>query len=53
LNKRDLLLEIGCEEIPARFVEDAVNQLGEKLTKWLVENRIAYESHQPSPHLAD
>jgi glycyl-tRNA synthetase beta chain len=46
LNKRDLLLEIGCEEIPARFVEDAVNQLGEKLTKWLVENRIAYESHQ-------
>ncbi|MBD1371175.1 glycine--tRNA ligase subunit beta [Hazenella sp. IB182357] len=37
-----LLLEIGCEEIPARFVDDAIQQLQEKLCAWLSEERISY-----------
>lgn len=45
MNKKDLLLEIGCEEIPARFVDDAVKQLGEKVAAWLTSHRIAYESY--------
>jgi glycyl-tRNA synthetase beta chain len=44
MNKRDLLLEIGCEEIPARFVADAAKQLGERLSSWLKVHRIAYDS---------
>ena len=39
---KDLLLEIGCEEIPARFVDDAVAQLREKTAQWLKENRIQF-----------
>ncbi|MBA4542623.1 glycine--tRNA ligase subunit beta [Thermoactinomyces daqus] len=45
MNKRDLLVEIGCEEIPARFVGDAVRQLGQKLADWLNEQRISYETY--------
>jgi glycyl-tRNA synthetase beta chain len=40
--ERDLLVEIGCEEIPARFVEGALKQLDQKLTAWLKENRIDF-----------
>lgn len=43
---RHLLVEIGCEEIPARFVEDAVDQLGQLLTKQLSEQRIAFDNYQ-------
>ncbi|MFC4778510.1 glycine--tRNA ligase subunit beta [Paenibacillus sp. GCM10023252] len=39
---RDFLLEIGLEEVPARFVRGAVNQLHDKLVKWLAEARIAH-----------
>jgi len=39
---RDLLLEIGMEEVPARFVRSAMNQLKEKTAKWLQESRIAH-----------
>ncbi|WP_442603723.1 glycine--tRNA ligase subunit beta [Paenibacillus sp. KN14-4R] len=39
---KDLLLEIGLEEVPARFVSDAVNQLADKLTKWLQQSRVEY-----------
>ncbi|OYD07679.1 glycine--tRNA ligase subunit beta [Paludifilum halophilum] len=42
MTDRDLLLEIGCEEIPARFVEGAAAQLSEKLSAWLKQNRIAF-----------
>lgn len=42
MNKRDFLLEIGCEEIPARFVDDASKQLGEKLAQFFSENRIGF-----------
>ncbi|MFF2481994.1 glycine--tRNA ligase subunit beta [Paenibacillus sp. NPDC058071] len=37
---KDLLLEIGLEEVPARFVRGAMNQLQEKTVKWLVDSRI-------------
>ncbi|GGE74402.1 glycine--tRNA ligase subunit beta [Priestia taiwanensis] len=41
---RDLLLEIGLEEMPARFVTDSMNQLQTKVAAWLDENRISYET---------
>jgi glycyl-tRNA synthetase beta chain len=40
VTKRDLLLEIGCEEIPARFIDDLRHQLADRLQKWLKEQRI-------------
>lgn len=46
MDNRDFLLEIGCEEIPARFVDDAALQLGEKLAQWLHKNRIHFEGYQ-------
>ncbi len=35
-----LLLEVGCEEIPARFLADAQTQLGEKIRADLLANRL-------------
>lgn len=43
---KDLLLEIGMEEIPARFIRDAVNQLAEKMTKFLQDARIEFAEVQ-------
>lgn len=43
MSKRDLLLEIGLEEIPARFVTNSMNQLADKVKAWLDEKKIAYE----------
>ncbi|MTH52460.1 glycine--tRNA ligase subunit beta [Bacillus mangrovi] len=42
MSKRDLLLEIRLEELPARFVTDAMNQLGDKTDKWLKEQNIPF-----------
>ena len=39
---KDLLFEIGTEEIPARFMPGALAQLAENATKILTEMRIAY-----------
>lgn len=39
---KDLLFEIGLEEVPARFVRAAVNQLQERIVKWLDESRIGH-----------
>ncbi|MDF2836038.1 MAG: glycyl-tRNA synthetase, beta subunit [Paenibacillus sp.] len=39
---KDLLLEIGLEEVPARFVRAAMNQLKDKMDKWLSEQRIGH-----------
>jgi len=39
---KDLLFEIGMEEIPARFVRAAVEQLGDKTGHWLAGAHIAY-----------
>ncbi|SFS81941.1 glycine--tRNA ligase subunit beta [Marininema halotolerans] len=39
---RDWLLEIGVEEMPARFVSGSLAQLKEKMLKWLDEHHISY-----------
>lgn len=36
------LFEIGLEEMPARFIDDAVEQLKQKTTDWLNELRLNY-----------
>lgn len=38
---KDLLFEIGLEEIPARFIRAAMEQLQERTSKWLETSRIA------------
>ncbi|MFB6465776.1 glycine--tRNA ligase subunit beta [Cytobacillus sp. Hz8] len=42
MSKHELLLEIGLEEMPARFVTNSINQLTEKLETWLRENKIGF-----------
>ena len=42
----DILLEIGVEELPARFVEPSLNQLQEKANKWLTAARIEFAEIQ-------
>ncbi|MFD2704151.1 glycine--tRNA ligase subunit beta [Salibacterium lacus] len=44
MSNRHFLLEIGMEEMPARFVTDAMQQLQQKVGQWLTENRLAYDS---------
>ncbi|MEN7372721.1 glycine--tRNA ligase subunit beta, partial [Bacillus licheniformis] len=44
MSNQDLLLEIGLEEMPARFMHDSMTQLGEKLESWLKEKNIAFGS---------
>ncbi len=39
---KDLLWEIGTEEIPARFMEPALKQLGDLASNALKENRLSY-----------
>lgn len=39
---KDLLLEIGLEEVPARFVRSAMEQLKEKTEKWLTDSRLKF-----------
>lgn len=39
---RDLLLEIGLEEMPARFVRGAMDQLKANTERWLAENRLSH-----------
>lgn len=41
--KHTVLFEIGMEELPARFIDDAQRQLLEKTTDWLKEERIGFE----------
>ncbi|GAA3407509.1 glycine--tRNA ligase subunit beta [Paenibacillus hodogayensis] len=38
----DLLLEIGLEEVPARFVRAAMEQLKDKTEKWLDASRLSH-----------
>ena len=42
MNKRDLLLEIGLEELPARFVTESMEQLSGKVQKWLKGKAIEF-----------
>ncbi|MGG4092754.1 glycine--tRNA ligase subunit beta [Paenibacillus lautus] len=39
---KDLLFEIGLEEVPARFLRAAMEQLQDKLVKWLDASRIGH-----------
>lgn len=39
---KDLLFEIGMEELPARFIRAAMQQLKERMTKWLDDAVIPY-----------
>lgn len=41
---KDLLFEIGLEEMPARFIRAAMEQLKERMEKWLEESVIPYDS---------
>jgi glycyl-tRNA synthetase beta chain len=43
MSKRDLLLEIGLEELPARFISETSYQLEQKITDWLNENKISFD----------
>ncbi len=42
-NRKPFLVEVLCEEIPARIVPDALAQLEDLFTKRLTENRIDFE----------
>lgn len=42
MNRNDFLLEIGVEEMPARFVDASIRQLASDMEKWLQEMRIDY-----------
>ncbi len=39
-----LLLEIGCEEIPSRFIDDALKQMGKETGKLLEDSRLGYKT---------
>ena len=39
---QDFLLELGFEELPARFVEKALGQLTESMTKKLNQERLRF-----------
>jgi glycyl-tRNA synthetase beta chain len=42
MSKRDFLIEIGVEEMPAKAVKAASLQLTEKIEGWLKDNNISY-----------
>lgn len=42
MSKRDFLIEIGLEEMPARFVTDSMNQLEAKVKEWLAGNQLEF-----------
>ena len=44
---RDLLIEIGLEEMPARFVTSSMNQLADKVRKWATEHQLSFEQVLP------
>lgn len=44
--KNYVLFEIGVEELPARFIDDAEKQLKDKTIKWLNDLRIGFSSIQ-------
>ncbi|MYL46607.1 glycine--tRNA ligase subunit beta [Virgibacillus halodenitrificans] len=41
---KNVLFEIGLEELPARFVDSAEKQLADKTAAWLQNMRISYDS---------
>jgi glycyl-tRNA synthetase beta chain len=47
MTKHNYVFEIGCEEIPARFVPGLMSALEGKLREALMKQRIAYEAITP------
>ncbi|KYG32045.1 glycine--tRNA ligase subunit beta [Alkalihalobacillus trypoxylicola] len=43
MSKQDFLLEIGLEELPARFINNATAQLKQLFEKWLQKQKLEYE----------
>lgn len=43
---KDLLIEIGLEEMPARFVTSSIEQLSARVQKWFLENKIEFGNIQ-------
>ncbi|HAQ08622.1 MAG TPA: glycine--tRNA ligase subunit beta, partial [Bacillus bacterium] len=43
MTKRNLLLEIGLEEMPARFITDSISQLASKVETWLSKHHIGFD----------
>ncbi|WP_353626291.1 glycine--tRNA ligase subunit beta [Bacillus sp. JCM 19041] len=41
---KPFLIEIGLEELPARFVNPAISQFTEKTQAWLEEKELTYET---------
>jgi len=41
---RELLLEIGCEELPAAWLPSLTNQIGEVVTTQLRDHRLTPEA---------
>jgi len=46
VKKADLLLEIGTEEIPAGYIDDALDRLAGALCSWLEERSFAFDEHR-------
>lgn len=44
MNKETLLLEVGLEEMPARFVTDAMVHLKDKTEDWLNDIRLSFDN---------
>ena len=49
---KNLLVELGLEELPAYVVTPSEKQLGEKMAAFLGENRLHMKAFKPSQHLA-
>lgn len=43
MNNQTLLLEVGLEEMPARFVTNAMTTLSRLVEKWLEDHRLRFE----------
>ena len=43
VQKEDLLLEIGCEELPSRYIPGALERLEEKAALLFKEHRLSFE----------
>ena len=41
---KNLLVELGLEEIPAYIITPAMNQLRDRMATFLTDNRLAFES---------
>ncbi|WP_163101909.1 glycine--tRNA ligase subunit beta [Peribacillus alkalitolerans] len=44
MSNRDLLIEIGLEEMPAKVVTASINQFATKVENWLSEKKISFHS---------